>query len=67
MATDKRYLGDSVYVRYLHGMVTLTTENGRGPSNTIHLEAETTEQLLKFLVDIYGRDAVERCLPSKER
>lgn len=36
----KTYLGDSVYIEYKNYMFTLTTENGYGPSNTIHLELE---------------------------
>lgn len=34
----KEYLGDSVYVSFDGLMFTLTTENGLGPTNTIHLE-----------------------------
>lgn len=34
----KEYLGDSVYVDYDGFQLTLTTENGMGPSNEIVLE-----------------------------
>lgn len=45
----KVYLGDSVYVEYRNGMLTLTTDNGLGPSNTIHLEPEVYAALLAFV------------------
>jgi len=35
---NKVYLGDSVYAEFTGSMVTLTTDNGEGPTNTIHLE-----------------------------
>lgn len=43
---DKTYLGDSVYASFDGYMVTLTTENGFGPSNTIHLEPEVLQSLI---------------------
>lgn len=43
---DKIYLGDSVYASFDGYMVTLTTENGYGPSNTIHLEPEIIQRLI---------------------
>lgn len=33
-----QYLGDSVYAQFDGYHITLTTNNGFGPSNTIHLE-----------------------------
>ena len=44
----KDYLGDSVYADF-DGRVTLTTENGFGPSNTIVLEPEVIEALFRYI------------------
>lgn len=44
----KEYLGDSVYCEANNGMVTLTTNNGLGPSNTIHLELDVLHALVLF-------------------
>lgn len=46
----KTYIGDSVYAEIADGRLTLTTENGYGPSNTIILEPETWVDL-KFWVE----------------
>jgi len=35
---NKQYLGDSVYADFDGYGITLTTDNGYGPSNTIYLE-----------------------------
>jgi hypothetical protein len=53
----KVYLGDSVYAEecdWQAGAVTLTTDNGYGPSNTIVLEPDTLRAL-----DVF-RDALRR-------
>lgn len=44
----KTYLGDGVYAEHDGYMLTLTTENGYGPSNTIHLEPEILDALDAF-------------------
>lgn len=54
-AGRKVYLGDSVYADFDGYMVTLTTENGMGPSNTIHLEPEVSEALVDYFAGIYGK------------
>ena len=41
----KEYLGDSVYVDNDGWGITLTTENGYGPSNTIYLEPDVLRNL----------------------
>ena len=47
MAARKVYLGDSVYAELeAGGPITLTTENGYGPSNTIVLEPEVYAALV---------------------
>lgn len=46
---NKDYLGDSVYADFQHGQVFLTTENGMGASNTIVLEPEVCEALIRYL------------------
>ena len=45
----KTYLGDSVYADFDGYMVTLTTENGYGPSNTIHIEPQVFAALQQFV------------------
>ena len=45
----KQYLGDSVYVDFDGLMMTLTTENGRTPSNTIHLESQVYKALQEYV------------------
>jgi len=46
---NKDYLGDSVYVELNEvGQLVLTTENGYEASNTIYLEVEVFEQLIKI-------------------
>lgn len=51
---EKVYLGDSVYVEINEaGQLVLTTENGHDywskPSNTIYLEPEVYNALLKYV------------------
>ncbi len=50
---DKVYLGDSVYAQFDGYVVTLTTENGYGPSNTIHLEPAIIQNLNSFVKQAY--------------
>ena len=45
----KSYLGDSVYAEVEDDAITLTTENGCGPSNTIILDWDTYESLIAFV------------------
>ena len=47
--SDKSYLGDSVYVKTEHGMVKLTTNNGRFQDAEIWLEPEVVEAFLLWL------------------
>ena len=44
----KDYLGDSVYAEFDGYGITLTTDNGHGPSNTIYLEPNILEALNRF-------------------
>jgi hypothetical protein len=46
MSTE--YLGDSVYADFDENGITLTTNNGEGPSNTIYIEPEAWNALLRF-------------------
>jgi hypothetical protein len=46
---NKQYIGDSVYVELEDGMLKLTTENGMGPSNTIHLEKQVYDSLVEYV------------------
>jgi hypothetical protein len=52
------YLGDSVYVEFDGYSYILTTRNGlpTDPSNTIILEPETYEALVKFVREIEKTD-----------
>lgn len=45
---NKTYLGDSVYAEFDGYAITLTTENGHGPSNTIVLEPEVLRRLIDY-------------------
>jgi len=45
----KEYIGDSVYVDFDGFSFVLTTENGRGPSNTIVLEPNVYEALVQYV------------------
>lgn len=49
MSDRKSYLGDSVYVDFDGYALTLTTENGLGPTNTIVLEPEVVRALVEYL------------------
>jgi hypothetical protein len=49
MMDAKTYLGDSVYVAFDGYQITLTTNNGEGPSNTIILEPEVYQALIRFV------------------
>ena len=44
----KEYLGDSVYAEFDGYGITLTTDNGLGPSNTIFLDPEVLTALNQF-------------------
>ena len=46
---NKTYLGDGVYVEADRGVVTLTTENGVAITNTIILEPEVLDALLRWV------------------
>ncbi len=48
---EPTYIGDSVYVREVGGMIELTTRNGlpTDPSNTILLDLEVWHQLELFV------------------
>lgn len=45
----KEYLGDSVYVSFDGMMYTFTTDDGLGPTNTIHLEPAVVNAFLDFM------------------
>jgi len=49
---QKIYLGDSVYAQTDGFYITLTTENGYGPSNTIHLEPIVLRALREYLARV---------------
>lgn len=44
----KQYLGDSVYVESIDGMLCLTTDNGFGATDTIYLEREVYAALMNY-------------------
>ena len=54
---NKQYLGDSVYADFDGYGITLTTENGFGPSNTIYLEPQVLAALEDYKA--YLRKATE--------
>lgn len=47
--SNKMYLGDSVYADYDDYQITLTTENGAHPSNTIIIDHDVLHNLIHFL------------------
>jgi hypothetical protein len=49
--SNKRYIGDGVYVEYDVFMLKLTTEDGDRATNTIYLEPEVYEQLVAYVGD----------------
>ena len=49
---QKIYLGDSVYAQTEGYYITLTTENGYGPSNTIHLEPQELRALMEYMTTL---------------
>ena len=58
MNRNKIYIGDSVYAEFDGYMVTLTTNNGSGPTNTIHLEPQVWESL-KLVVEAWKKEGTE--------
>ena len=54
---SKIYLGDSVYAVCDGYSVTLTTENGFGPSNTIVLEVGVLVQLPRYAAEVLPHTA----------
>ena len=56
---NKQYLGDSVYADFDGFGITLTTENGFGPSNTIYLEPQVLA-LLELIRRICARRSRRR-------
>lgn len=67
--SEKVYLGDSVYAEFdtvMGGDITLTTENGRGPSNIIYLEPKTLENLNLLRQQAAIRAAHLRCLEDEQ-
>ena len=45
---EKQYLGDSVYAEIEGGMIKLTTNNGMRDVDTIFLEPEVYEALVRY-------------------
>ena len=48
-ATHKDYLGDGVYVEIDRGMLKLTAENGIFSTDTIYLEPQVYEALIRYV------------------
>ena len=51
--SNKKYLGDSVYVEEEDGMIKLTTNNGflDDPRNVIYMNDQIFEAFMKFIID----------------
>lgn len=43
-----KYMGDSVYANFDGFMITIYTDNGRGPDQVIHLELPVLDEIVKF-------------------
>lgn len=55
----KDYLGDSVYIEDDSrdpSMICLTTDNGTGPEETIYLEREIIEALMRYAKRKWGEE-----------
>lgn len=52
---SKEYLGDGVYVDVERGMLKLTTENGIETTNTVYLEPEVYDKLVKYAQRLAAR------------
>lgn len=53
MSDDKkRYLGDGVYIEDQGYHLVLTTENGIATTNTIFLDSQVVEALIKYVKDL---------------
>jgi hypothetical protein len=46
---EPQYLGDGVYAQWEGDMVKLTTEDGVSTTNTIYLEPQVYEALVRFV------------------
>lgn len=53
MSMKKVYLGDAVYAQFDGFHIILSTEDGYRETNTVSLEAEVIESLLKFIETSY--------------
>ena len=58
----KQYLGDSVYAEMKDDFLVLTTENGYEPSNTIYLEPQVLESLLRYIRSRNDRITEDQCV-----
>lgn len=61
--TRREYLGDSVYVAWDGFMLTLTTDNGYGPTNTVHLEPAVYQALVEFVGRLEKPEPERRATP----
>lgn len=52
----KKYLGDAVYVEWTGYDLVLTTEDGYTASNTIVLEPQVYDELVRFVKNLKGLD-----------
>jgi hypothetical protein len=62
---NKTYLGDGVYATSDERGTILTTENGWRVTNTIVLESEVMDALLKFLLPEHAIDALRVALKGR--
>lgn len=63
MYSNKQYLGDSVYAEFDGFAVTLTTENGLGPDNTIIIEPDVLHALNDYVTrmkELYAKLAEKK-------
>jgi hypothetical protein len=51
---EKRYLGDAVYADISHDSILLTTEDGINVTNSIVLERDVYEALVKYAKFVAG-------------
>ena len=51
MSKEPAYLGDSVYIEHIDGLLKLTTNNGFGEDQVIWVEPEVLANLIQYTVD----------------
>lgn len=57
-AKNKQYLGDAVYADFQYDQIVLTTEDGIRDTNTIYLEPQVFEALIRYGSRFFNMDSL---------